>query len=309
MRGRTLALLALATTTLDSTALVLTGNVDQDFTHPAVVRLTDSQGVGIPGNAPPGTLSGWDLRAVTFHLDRDAGELSVGLQCYGMAGDADGDGDPSGTSAWLAANNGTDTPGLRGTESICVGFDFDNNGTLDLIAGNRKFNDEAENLHYQNALASQPIILPFGFDPAGVPLVGAHVYNPTPETPDYEFVIRDLGEWADLLQSPLCFGVVTYCGSFLDDGIGEDLFTPDQPVCLEDAGILPTPVLSISQPLPGQMLLDWSPVPGANGYSIQEGPAATGPWSEVAQQAGTGWLRPAPGALEPMRFFRVVALD
>lgn len=307
MRGRTLFLLALSGSVTGASAVEFSGNAGLDFAHPATVTLYDTQGVGIPANAPPGTVSGWDLRAVSFHYDRAAAELAVGLQCFAIAGDADGDGDASQTSPWLAANNGSDSPGLRGTESICVGFDFDNNGTLDLIAGNRMFNDEDENQHYQNALVAQPVQLPFGFDPAGLPLEGAHFYAPSAATPDYEFVIRDLGEWVESLEPPLCFGVVTFLGSFLDDGIGEDQFASVEPVCLADGSILPTPVLSVSQPLPGQIQLDWTPVPGAGAYSVRESGSTHGPWTEVAQLAGTQWLRPGP--LAPSRFFRVVALD
>lgn len=295
-------------TVLEGSALALTGNVTADFPAGPTVLVSDGPGVGIPSNAPPGTLSGWDIAGLYFHLDLAADELTVGIRCHGIAGDADGDGDASHTSAWLAANNGTDAPGLRSSESLCVGFDFDNNGSLDLIAGNRMFSDDSENHHYQNAVTVQPPLLPFAFDTAQPPLAGAHVYNPAPATPDYEFVIRNVSSLVPDLSALPCFGVVAYGGSFLDDGIGEDVFAPETPVCIVDGGSLPAPHVTISQPETGRVRLDWNAIPWATGYSVRESATTGGPWTEVALVGSPGWLRPEAGPLEARRFFTVVAV-
>ena len=119
-----------------SFAMTFTGSVPADFTGTEVVSVPDVVGdVAVPGFAPPGTVSGWDLMGAAFDLDRTAAQLHVGLDFFGVGGDADGDGVDGFTSPWLAGLGGSDYAMLDYSESICIAFDFDQNGQFDVIAG------------------------------------------------------------------------------------------------------------------------------------------------------------------------------
>jgi hypothetical protein len=67
--------------------------------------------VGMPN--PPfneNDTSGWDIKDCYYHYNRSSDTMYVGLDFYGIAGDADGDGDPSHTSDRLASKFGLDWP-------------------------------------------------------------------------------------------------------------------------------------------------------------------------------------------------------
>jgi len=56
--------------------------------------IPDSMGVGdvgLPLNAPPGTVSGWDMVDLRLTYDTATDTLYVGINTFGIAGDADGD--------------------------------------------------------------------------------------------------------------------------------------------------------------------------------------------------------------------------
>jgi hypothetical protein len=67
--------------------------------------------------------SGWDVRTIYFRYNTTLDVLQVGIQCYGVCGDADGDGNSSFTSSSLAAAGGQDLPNLSSTESITLLID------------------------------------------------------------------------------------------------------------------------------------------------------------------------------------------
>jgi hypothetical protein len=51
--------------------------------------------------------------------------MFFGIDCYGICGDADGDGDAGRTSSVLAGNGGVDRPDLAGGEGIGIFMSFD----------------------------------------------------------------------------------------------------------------------------------------------------------------------------------------
>ena len=68
------------------------------------------------------------LRSIRrFSLSRD--------QLFWIAGDADGDGNPSAASPTLAALGGQDLADLGGSEAIQIEFDWNSDGVFDTIAG------------------------------------------------------------------------------------------------------------------------------------------------------------------------------
>jgi hypothetical protein len=80
-----------------------------------------------------GLRSGWDIRSIYFNYVPQDDVLQVGIRCYGICGDADGDNDAGGTSYALQVNGGVDLPRLGQSESIALLIDPVNNGTTQFI--------------------------------------------------------------------------------------------------------------------------------------------------------------------------------
>jgi hypothetical protein len=222
---------------------VFTGVVPTDFSGTDVVSVTDPLGdVSVPSfNAPPGTIPGWDMAGAHFELNRTTGTLAVGLDFFGIAGDADGNGIDGSTAPWLAANGGADYANLANSESICIAFDFDQNGSYEVIAGDSFFGTAGSIGVY--AFAASPFGLSTSF---GAPLPansGAFFYAPNVATPDFEIALTNVGTFEDLSAQTVCFNFQVFAGANWDDGIGEDFilgeacFTDDGQV---EAHVLPT---------------------------------------------------------------------
>jgi len=77
--------------------------------------------------------SGWDVRTVYFRYNTTLDILQVGIRCYGVCGDADGDGNSSFTTANLALAGGQDLPNLSGTESITILIDPFHDGSTTFV--------------------------------------------------------------------------------------------------------------------------------------------------------------------------------
>jgi len=167
-------------------------------------------------------------------LDRESDALLIGSECFGICGDADGDGDPSRTSAALAALGGVDVPNLGRTESFAMALDFnysvadywpsfqpDLNPPFDLIVGKPGGQPDGAKAN-ANVAGGEVALLPcvecFGvyvYDarPASgtVPMsrrflkpyltstgavwpIDGFNLNPTPERPDLEWKILRINE-------------------------------------------------------------------------------------------------------------------
>jgi hypothetical protein len=65
----------------------------------------------------------------------------MAINCYGICGDADNDGDPGHTSTQLQAKGGQDNPNFAGSESCAIALDFGSttsatpDGTYDFMIG------------------------------------------------------------------------------------------------------------------------------------------------------------------------------
>jgi hypothetical protein len=158
-----------------------------------------------------------DLR-LTYDAATDT--LYVGINTYGIAGDADGNGDPGGTSTWLASTGGVDNSNLGGTETIAVYFDLDKNGTFDVIAGVSAVTDGTGFTVAQFAgLAGNP---GFAFGTALPGNTGSYHAIPSAAKPDFEFSITHFSTLPGQDASLGGFIVWAFLGSLADDGIGED---------------------------------------------------------------------------------------
>lgn len=126
-------------------AVTFTGDVDDDFPAEACFDDPAGQNIALPGSYPPDTISGWDIDQFCLLYDGVSDTLSVGIRTFDnvgsgtpvIFGDADGDGDPGGTSATLAGDGGTDYPNLSVAEYFALIFDFDANFGTDpeVVAG------------------------------------------------------------------------------------------------------------------------------------------------------------------------------
>ena len=216
---------------------VFTGNVGADFnfTDRFLVRGIDpANDVGVPPAFPAGTISGWDVQGLSFFYNVATDTLFVGIDCIGVCGDADGDGDPGNTSAALAANGGVDLANYGGTESLALLIDTDNDfvpgvgGDFEVVVGVSAVTDiTAFNTYLFTGLPVNPA---FGFGAQGGLPAAALFASPSAGQPDIEFSIptfSTLPGFAFVPGAAFNFRVSFFHGSFNDSGIGED-FTPAQ---------------------------------------------------------------------------------
>src|SRR5262245_1526661 len=71
-------------------------------------------------------VTGWNIEDLRLHYDAQSDNLYVGVNFFGVAGDADGNGMPGGTDPRTLQARGIDVPHLGGRESIAVAFDLNN---------------------------------------------------------------------------------------------------------------------------------------------------------------------------------------
>ena len=236
--GAALGWTALLTTGV-SASPVFTGDAPFDFAaDPAAVEIVDLPfilDVGLPLQARASTISGWDMRAVWLHYDHLVDRLYVGIETFGIGGDADGDGAPGGSSAWLVGNGGLDWPHMAGSESVSMMIDTNEDGVPDVIAGVSAFaNIDGFSV---NTFAGSPFAPSLSY---GAPLpyhTGTIFGSPSPAAPHVEFTIEHFSELPGFDGTIGPFRFQAYMGSLVDDGIGED-FMPNIPsfsveVCLD----------------------------------------------------------------------------
>lgn len=243
-------------------AVTFTGDVATDFAVSGVhVELDGLDDVGLPLNAPVGTISGWDVASTSFVLDRANDRLHVGVDFRGYCGDVDGDGADGITSLWLAANGGLDLPALAQSETACVLFDFDQNGSYELIAGY----GSQDGTYRVSTFMGSPYLPGFGFGPLQPLNLGTHAYGP-----DLELTIEHLATTLEDVNPmlELCFNFMVFGGSFQDDGIGEDFQVGT--VCL------PPDELVAAEAPTSLNLLSAQPNPFNPGTTLQVELAATG---------------------------------
>jgi hypothetical protein len=116
-----------------------TGNVEVDFPVTQdkngknfatrkyeIQTITDGLDVGVPPafSAMNMSVSGWDIKDMRFQYDYANDALHIGINCFGVCGDADGDGDAGRSSAILLSSGGTDLASFSGSESCAMAIDI-----------------------------------------------------------------------------------------------------------------------------------------------------------------------------------------
>ena len=70
-------------------------------------------------------LLGWDVKDIRLRFDAASGEMHIGINCFGVCSDGDGNGLPDVTSPELMSLGGVDEANLARTEGVLVSLDFD----------------------------------------------------------------------------------------------------------------------------------------------------------------------------------------
>jgi hypothetical protein len=243
--GPTLATLALlAARPVSADAIQFTGNVERDFALSpgnGVVRVADFPRDGVASKdanavsnpmdvaqaswmSQQGATSGWNIKDLRLAYDSHSDTLFVGVNFFGTAGDADGNGDPGGADPRTSAAGGIDLPNLGGRESISVGFDLRNRGVPDVVAGvpsdkskagpgidgftvaSYNSNNAGLASSYGNTLTNH---------------LGGLAFDPDAAHPHFEFTVANFSKMPGL-DPTQGFGVKVFAGTPDDVVAGED---------------------------------------------------------------------------------------
>lgn len=222
------------TTIFAQEGVTFTGNAEIDFTATNLdaVYLEDgtSADVYVPSAFGEAVISGWDIQGIYAAYSASEDVLYIGLKYFGIAGDADGNGDPSHTSQILDDRFGTDFENLSQSESIMVGIDLNEDNISDIYAGiasrsskcgsgSRSHSLSQFQLSYNNS-GDNRSIKSGGCQVVAVP---SYFYGmPNTDSPDFEFAIYEFSSLLKDYPESNSIGLIAFSGSFQDDGIGED---------------------------------------------------------------------------------------
>lgn len=261
-------------------APTFTGDAAADFTGPNVIRIDDrnTPDVGLPRPAfPTTTISGFDIRALYLEYDATSDIMYVGIDCFGICGDTDGDGDPSGTSATLASLGGEDVPEFGPGESFGMLIDTDSDytdtsGDFDVVIGVRDEDDLTQIgvFEFTGLIGEEMVNEVWGNRLSNVVTL---FQSPSATAPDLEFSIASFSTLPGFTpdQLPQTYQLHSGMGALgVDDGIGED-YLPDQTAIVITPTPTPTPTASPTPPPPTEV-----PPTGAHFSTHQE-------WADAQQ--------------------------
>lgn len=243
-------------------APTFTGDAAADFTGPNVIRIDDrsTPDVGLPRPAfPTTTISGFDIRALYLDYDTAADIMYVGIDCFGICGDTDGDGDPGGTSTTLAGLGGEDVPEFGPGESFGMLIDTDGDytptsGDFDVVIGVRDEDDLSQigAFDFIGLLGEEMVNEVWGNRLANVVTL---FQSPSATAPDLEFSIANFSTLPGFTpgQLPQTYQLHSGMGALgVDDGIGED-YLPDQTAIVITPTPTPTPTTPATPPPPTEV--------------------------------------------------------
>jgi hypothetical protein len=188
-----------------------TGNVEVDFPAGAdgVVTLVNPK---YPTVNPEAYIAqhqlspGWSIKDIRLYYDKAQDEMHVGLNFFGIAGDADGNGDPGTVSPEAAAQHALDVAHLGGRESITVGFDFNNDGRPDILAGVPSNKATAGPGQDGFSVAAFQSVGPMLDHIAGLK------FDPSAEHPDFEFLMTNFSKFPGY-DAKNGFGLIAFAGT------------------------------------------------------------------------------------------------
>ena len=259
-------------------APIFTGDAAADFSGPNAIKIDDrsTPDVGLPHPAfPTTTISGWDMQAFYVEYDEATDTMYVGIDCFVICGDSDGDGDPSGTSTTLAGLGGEDVANFGPGESFGLLIDTDNDysdsgGDFDVVIGVRDEDDLSAIgvFTYTGLIGEEMVNEVWG---TRLPNTVTLFQSPNAAAPDLEFSIANFSTLPGFTpgQLPQTYQLHLGMGALgIDDGIGED-YAPDRTPIVITPTPSPTPSPSPTPPPPTEV-----PSTGSTFATMQEWKAA-----------------------------------
>jgi hypothetical protein len=279
-------------------AISLTGNVETDFVSPEAVIVSDgatpngpTPDVGMPPGSPS-VISGWDIKDFRFVYDAEEDSLYVGINFFGIAGDADGDGDPSRTSQQLTSRGGQDLPDLGFSEAIQISFDWNRDGVFETIAGTPTPGSTTP-IPPPDFLvapdASPAERLPAQLERFDEPYISVERYvGASQAAPDFEFKIPNVSTLPGFSASD-GFNFRAFAGSFQDDGIGEDFAESlhvDLPTPVPEP--VAPPIVSLTELIVSRSYFNfWGTAAGEGGIARVEYKTDQRHWTKFVPANGT----------------------
>ena len=203
------ALAAFGVRTAHASGIQLNGNAEHDLPAvPGVLIINNNVYPADPNNpfhvAQPqwmtdqGRVSGWNFKDVRFAYNPTNDTMLVGVNFFGIAGDADGNGIQGVADPKFIAAGGSENPGLGGADSIAVRLDYiGTDGQHHAIVAGvpaDKAGHGGPGLDHFNVaqvlnLASPDLAFNFG---KSLPTnTGSLLFDPSAAHPDFEFTINN----------------------------------------------------------------------------------------------------------------------
>jgi hypothetical protein len=222
--------------------ITLTGSAATDFDPNASANV---QVLPIDGNplnsiaedpymSSHGEITGWAVKDLRLALDPKSGTLYVGVNSYGISGDADGNGNPGAGNPNDPAFNGggaQNLPNFGGTKSITVAFAAtDPNHPAQLptsplfvagVPGDKSTAGSGIDGFTVASYAGKNAGIEDNYGAALTGHVGTLAFNPSSTNPSFEFTIPQFTSISGLNPSS-GFWVQLYSGSADDGAVGEE---------------------------------------------------------------------------------------
>jgi hypothetical protein len=227
----------------DAISGTFTGNVATDFpsTTSGIITLANPK---YPTTNPLGYLAahglsaGWSIQDVRMYYNKASDTMYVGVNFFGIAGDADGNGMQGTVSAANAAKGMVEFPNLGGRESVTLGFDMTLQGTPSFLAGVPQDKRQAgTGLDGFKIAAYQPTNagLAGSYGSALTSQTGNLFFDPSAQHPGFEFSVSNFSKFPGY-DPANGFGLVAYAGTPDDTLPEEGVLFPRV-----DAGRIPEP--------------------------------------------------------------------
>ncbi len=223
---RAFAALALAGGPVMAGGIAFTGNVENDFTSGLATNpIKDNNSVaGDVGQftwmSSQGKVNGWDVKDTRLAWDQASDTLYVGINYFGVAGDADGNGVVGTYTQEFKNAGGLELPGIGGRAGITLGFGPNSaTGKPVVVAGipNDKSQAGPGLNGFNVALAIPGAIMGSNYGATLTDNLGT-LYS---GGPDFEFTINNFSKLPGIdINNGI--GVSFVSGSAIDSAIGED---------------------------------------------------------------------------------------
>ncbi|MDX2036414.1 MAG: PEP-CTERM sorting domain-containing protein [Isosphaeraceae bacterium] len=240
--GLYLALLGLAQSPSRADFGPLTGNAETDLPsgNSNVITINDATNdvAQAPWMTGRGWTTGWNIKDLRIAYDWKSDTLLVGVNFVGIAGDADGNGNPGSADPLTIASGGLDLPNMGGRKSISVGFAGSNGGSLGdpfMVAGVPAIKTPGGGgglLGFQVSSYADRGGLGYDFGNPIPGVTGDLAFNPSAAHPDFVFTVSGASK-ATGFNATTGFYVSAFAGSPDDVIAGEDtvgwVFVPGFP--------------------------------------------------------------------------------